>query len=63
MHDVLRYTVLNTVFTSGSDPTIMIRDGYNIDSKRANDRCIKTPPANAVWGYISLRPEGPRQNR
>jgi hypothetical protein len=61
MHEVLRHTVLNTIPACGSDPTILIREGYKLDSKIADLKNVKNAPANMTWNFINTKPEGPRQ--
>jgi hypothetical protein len=62
LHDILRGTVPNdTKIIAGSDPTILIKQGYRLDSKLANMKIVSNSKASTTWGFANLRPEGPRQ--
>ena len=58
LHDILRGTVLNTEFTSGSDPGIMIRHGRSIDSTLAKLKEFKSYRSSYPYGFINIKPEG-----
>lgn len=61
MKDVLRGTASNDIkFFGGSDSTILIRAGYQYDSKLALLQHSETAPAPGVLNFINTRPEGTR---
>jgi hypothetical protein len=61
MKDVLRGTAANdTQFFGGSDPTILIRAGYAMDSRLAHIKLLPSKPAPEPSYFINTRPEGTR---
>jgi hypothetical protein len=65
LRDILKSTIPNAaVFISGSDPTIEIRYGRAIDSKRASIFFLKASRrSDLYWGFINTKPEGPKETR
>lgn len=55
----LKDTVPDFMIFSRRDPTLLIRQGYDIDSKLARLKLFVHRLSMLPWGFINLKPEGP----
>ena len=58
--EILKTTFPNTGICNNSDPTLFIRAGYVLDSRRVNPEILKEIRPMTVRVFICEKPEGPR---
>jgi hypothetical protein len=60
MHDLFETTVPHGKILIKEDPVRLVRRGYILDSKRAPIKMFPNKLSLLPGGFLSLRPEGPR---